>query len=47
MRALYQTRYMGWTVKHFHERWQDEHGGQRSYSWVSTPLTVILCVQEE
>ena len=30
MLALYQTRYTGWTVKHFHERWQTEHGGTRS-----------------
>ena len=31
MVALYQTRYTGWTVKHFHEHWQAEHGGRRSY----------------
>ena len=33
MVTLYETRYTGWTVKHFHERWQTEHGGTRSYSW--------------
>ena len=30
MVTLYQTHYTGWTVKHFHEHWQQEHGGQRS-----------------
>jgi transposase len=38
MVALYQTRYTGWTVKHFHERWQQEHGGTRSYSWTKKTL---------
>jgi transposase len=38
MLALYQTRYTGWTVKHFHERWQAEHGGTRSYSWTKKTL---------
>jgi hypothetical protein len=28
----------GQTVKHFHERWQAEHGGQRSYPWTKTRL---------
>ena len=27
MLTLYETRYTGWTVTHFHERWQAEHGG--------------------
>ena len=38
MVTLYQTRYTGWTVKHFHERWQTEHGGTRSYSWTKKTL---------
>lgn len=38
MVTLYQTRYTGWTVKHFHERWQQEHGGQRSYTWTKKTL---------
>ena len=25
---LYESRYTGWTVKHFYERWQTEHGGR-------------------
>jgi len=38
MVTLYATRYTGWTVKHFHERWQAEHGGTRSYSWAKKTL---------
>ena len=36
--TLYETQYTGWTVKHFHERWQAEHGGHRSYSWTKKTL---------
>ncbi|MEK7273378.1 MAG: ISNCY family transposase, partial [Nitrospirota bacterium] len=36
--TLDETRYTGWTVKHFHERWQAEHGGHRSYSWAKKML---------
>ena len=36
--TLYETRYTGWTVKHFHERWHIEHGGTRSYSWTKKTL---------
>ena len=38
MMTRYETRYTGWTVKHFHERWQTEHGGTRSYSWTKKTL---------
>lgn len=38
MLSLYETRYTGWTVKHFHERWQEEHGGRQSYSWMKKTL---------
>jgi transposase len=38
MLTLYETRYTGWTVKHFHERWQTDHGGTRSYSWTKKTL---------
>lgn len=38
MVALYKTRYTGWTVKHFHERWHQEHGGTRSYTWTKKTL---------
>lgn len=38
MVTLYETRYTGWTVKHFHERWHTDHGGTRSYSWTKKTL---------
>jgi transposase len=38
MVTLYETRYTGWTVKHFHERWQADHGGTRSYTWTKQRL---------
>lgn len=38
MVTLYESRYLGWTVKHFHERWQAEHRGTRSYTWTKTRL---------
>jgi transposase len=38
MVTLYETRYTGWTVKHFHERWQADHGGTRSYTWTKNRL---------
>ena len=34
----YQTRDTGWTVKPVHERWQQEHGGTRSYRWTKKTL---------
>lgn len=38
MVTLYETQYTGWSVKHFHERWQTEHGGTRSYTWTKNRL---------
>jgi transposase len=38
MVRLYETRYTGWTVKHFHERWHAAHGGTRSYTWTKKTL---------
>ena len=38
MVTLYETRYTGWTVKHFHECWQEDHGGTRSYTWTKQRL---------
>ena len=38
LEALYQERYDGWSVKHFFERYQDEHRGGRSYTWVKSRL---------
>lgn len=38
METLYRERYDGWTVKHFYERYRDEHHGGRSYTWVKKGL---------
>lgn len=38
MVTLYESRYTGWTVKHFHEHWQANHGGTRSYTWTKRQL---------
>ncbi len=38
LEALYKERYDGWNVKHFFERYEDEHQGQRCYTWVKTRL---------
>lgn len=34
--TLYESRYRGWTVKPFHERWQTDQSGTRSYTWTKT-----------
>lgn len=36
--ALYEQRYTGWTVKHFHERACAQHGLSRSYGWTKSVL---------
>jgi transposase len=38
LQTLYKERYDGWNVKHFYERYQGDHGGQRSYTWVKKRL---------
>ena len=35
---LYRTRYVGWAVKHFHERLTERHGIARSYGWTKSVL---------
>ena len=45
MVTLYETRYTGWTVKHFHERWHAEHGGTRSYTWTKNRLQAAAQVR--
>lgn len=45
LEALYRQRYDGWSVAHFFERYQDEHRGQRSYSWVKNRLQDAALVQ--
>jgi hypothetical protein len=34
LEALYKERYDGWNVQHFFERYQEQHTGTRSYTWV-------------
>ena len=36
--SLYRERYAGWTVKHFHERAQEQHGLVASYGWTKSVL---------
>lgn len=36
--VLYDQRYTGWTVKHFHERATDKHGLRHSYGWTKSVL---------
>ncbi len=38
LETLYKDRYDSWNVKHFYERYQDEHKGERSYTWVKNKL---------
>ncbi len=34
----YRTRYLGWTVKHFHDHLKRDHGFDLSYTWTKTQL---------
>lgn len=36
--SLYRDRYVGWTVKHFHERACEKHGLTASYGWTKSVL---------
>ena len=38
LEALYRDDYKGWSVAHFHERYRERHGGERSYTWVKSRL---------
>ena len=38
LEALYKERYDGWSVAHFHERYRERHGGERSYTWTKNRL---------
>jgi hypothetical protein len=46
MVTLCETRYTGWTVKPFHERWHQEHGWPRSYTWRKQTLQKAGASQE-
>src|SRR5512139_3102111 len=41
---LYQSRYAGWNVRHFHRWYARKHAGARSYSWVKNTLQVARAV---
>ena len=38
LQALYSGCYRGWNIRHFYERYRNEHGGKRSYTWVKDVL---------
>ena len=38
LEALYAGEHAGWNVRHFWERYREEHGGARSYTWVKNRL---------
>lgn len=38
LETLYRERYDGWTVKHFFERYESHHHGERGYTWVKQKL---------
>ncbi|MGH9486251.1 MAG: ISNCY family transposase [Terriglobales bacterium] len=46
LEALYQERYDGWNVKHFHSFYRRRHEGTRSYTWVKTTLQKRGLVQK-
>ena len=41
---LYQSRYDGWNVRHFHAWYRRESAGMRSYSWVKNVLQAASAV---
>ena len=38
MLAVFETKYQDFNIKHFHEKWVDNHAGARSYDWVKCHL---------
>ncbi|WP_230467897.1 helix-turn-helix domain-containing protein, partial [Lujinxingia vulgaris] len=44
--ALYNQRYTGWTVKHFHERAVEQHGLRHSYGWTKSVLQARALVRK-
>lgn len=46
LETLYREHYDGWTVKHFFERYESTHGGQRSYTWVKQKLQSVGLVKQ-
>ena len=43
---LYSNQYPGWTVRHFYDRYRDQHGGKRSYTWVKGVLQAAGLVEK-
>ena len=46
LQDLYSTRYQGWNVRHFHQWYRRDHGGQRSYSWTKNKLQAAGLVRK-
>lgn len=46
LETLYSEQYVGWTVRHFYERYRGEHGGKRSYTWVKDTLQTAGLVEK-
>ncbi len=42
----YRTRYLGWTVKHFHDHLKRDHGFDLSYTWTKTQLHAAGLVKQ-
>ena len=45
LETLYSEHYRGWNVRHFYEKYRDEHGGCRSYTWVKKVLQTAGLVE--
>ncbi len=45
LQELYDSRYRGWNVRHFHRWYEQRHAGQRNYSWVKNQLQRAVQVQ--
>ncbi|MGE0626075.1 MAG: ISNCY family transposase [Pseudomonadales bacterium] len=45
LETLYKQRYDRWSVAHFYERYQEEHRGTRSYTWVKNRLQAADLVE--
>lgn len=44
LERLYLEQYSGWNVQHFYDKYRNEHGGTRSYTWVKDCLQAAgLC----
>lgn len=46
LKTLYSEQYVGWSVRHFYDRYREEHGGVRSYTWVKDCLQTAGLVEK-